>query len=64
MNRDLAEKLLTGKKGGNEANPLGDDRFAAMFSNPDFTVDPESEVGGSVMVGSVTVLRSDDDVTV
>ena len=55
MNRDLAEKLLTGKKGGNEANPLGDDRFAAMFSNPDFIVDPESEVGGSVMVGSVTV---------
>ena len=26
------------------SNPLGDDRFAAMFSNPDFQVDEESEV--------------------
>ena len=27
------------------SNPLGDDRFSAMFSNPDFQVDQESEVG-------------------
>lgn len=27
------------------SNPLGDDRFSAMFSNPDFQVDEESEVG-------------------
>ena len=26
------------------SNPLGDDRFSAMFSNPDFQVDEESEV--------------------
>ena len=26
------------------SNPLGDDRFAAMFKNPDFQVDEESEV--------------------
>ena len=27
------------------SNPLGDDRFSAMFSNPDFQVNEESEVG-------------------
>ena len=26
------------------SNPLGDERFSAMFSNPDFQVDEESEV--------------------
>ena len=26
------------------SNPLGDDRFSAMFSNPDFQVDEESQV--------------------
>ena len=26
------------------SNPLGDDRFSAMFLNPDFQVDEESEV--------------------
>jgi ribosome biogenesis protein ENP2 len=43
VNKDLAEKLLSGKKGLSEANPLGDDRFAAMFSNPEFAIDQESE---------------------
>ena len=27
------------------SNPLGDDRFAAIFTNPDFEVDESSEVG-------------------
>ena len=25
-------------------NPLGDDRFKAMFTNPEFQIDEESEV--------------------
>ena len=29
------------------SNPLGDDRFSAMFLNPDFQVDEESEVKGT-----------------
>lgn len=48
VNRSFAEKLIAGKK--NKAakksdvnNPLGDDRFSAMFLNPDFQVDEESE---------------------
>ena len=28
----------------NAANPLGDDRFAAMFSDPNFQIDEDSEV--------------------
>ena len=35
------------QEGGEEkdlANPLGDPRFAAMFSNTDFEVDTESEI--------------------
>ncbi|XP_031569630.1 nucleolar protein 10-like [Actinia tenebrosa] len=52
INRALAEKLLEEKpkkdkkldeKGPDVSNPLGDDRFAAMFKNPDFQVDQESE---------------------
>ena len=27
------------------SNPLGDSRFSAMFSNPNFQIDEESEVG-------------------
>lgn len=50
VNRQLAEKLVeekTKKQGGVSeegiANPLNDDRFAAMFTNRDFQVDVESE---------------------
>lgn len=59
MNRQLAERLLSkvpekvsekvsekkAEEGSEDAgqNPLGDQRFAAMFSNPDFEVDAESE---------------------
>ncbi|KXJ07855.1 Nucleolar protein 10 [Exaiptasia diaphana] len=54
INRALAEKLLEEKKEKKKAakviskasdvtNPLGDERFAAMFKNPDFQVDEESE---------------------
>ena len=45
VNKQLAEKLIEGEgKRASVANPLGDDRFAAMFTNPDFTIDQESEV--------------------
>lgn len=55
MNRQLAERLLESssksKKSGGEGeggsslerNPLGDQRFAAMFTNADFEVDEECE---------------------
>ena len=55
MNRQLAEKLLedsekTGKKkegddpeGDKTSNPLGDSRFAAMFTDANFEVEEESE---------------------
>lgn len=49
VNRSLAEKLMekdTKKKAVNTtdvSNPLGDDRFSAMFTNPDFQVDEASE---------------------
>lgn len=51
INRNLAEKLIVAKKDAKRlaaktsdaSNPLGDDRFSAMFSNPDFQVDEESE---------------------
>lgn len=49
VNRSLAEKLMekdTKKKEVNTtdvSNPLGDDRFSAMFTNPDFQVDEASE---------------------
>ena len=32
-----------GGKEGAEGNPLGDPRFAAMFTDPDYQVDEESE---------------------
>ncbi|XP_028417056.1 nucleolar protein 10-like [Dendronephthya gigantea] len=49
VNRQLAEKLLdevsekkiVGKV--DVSNPLGDERFAAIFTNPDFEVDEDSE---------------------
>lgn len=51
MNKELAEKLLdaedsilarkTEKRAG--MTLLKDDRFSAMFSNPDFQIDKESE---------------------
>ncbi|XP_015755541.1 PREDICTED: nucleolar protein 10-like [Acropora digitifera] len=48
VNRSFAEKLIAGKKNkaakkSDVINPLGDDRFSAMFLNPDFQVDEESE---------------------
>lgn len=51
VNRSLAEKLIDEKKDARKEalktsevrNPLGDDRFSAMFSNPDFQVNEESE---------------------
>lgn len=39
------EVLLLFSQKSDVNNPLGDDRFSAMFSNPDFQVDEESEVG-------------------
>lgn len=32
------------------SNPLGDERFVAMFTNPDFQVDEESEVCLTIMM--------------
>ncbi|OQR87153.1 nucleolar protein 10 [Achlya hypogyna] len=54
VNRALAEQLVSGKKSKKAAkdadadepdfaNPLGDDRFAKMFTSTDFEVDEESE---------------------
>ncbi|XP_046856924.1 nucleolar protein 10-like isoform X2 [Xenia sp. Carnegie-2017] len=49
VNRQLAEKLLDDANDGKNigkvdvSNPLGDDRFAAIFTNPDFEVDESSE---------------------
>ena len=57
VNKQLAERLLeessTGKSSTpaaantsaqiNSQNPIGDDRFAALFTNPDFEVDEASE---------------------
>lgn len=51
VNRDLAEKLMDAeeiaddgkKKAKNKSNLLKDDRFSAMFSNPEFQIDTESE---------------------
>ncbi|XP_073258939.1 nucleolar protein 10-like [Porites lutea] len=51
VNRNLAEKLIEEKRdtkkhtvsSSDVSNPLGDDRFSAMFLNPDFQVDEESE---------------------
>ena len=54
VNKQLAERLLedssTPGKSSNPAdlqastqNPIGDDRFAALFTNPDFEVDEASE---------------------
>ncbi len=58
VNRQLAERLANGavqregreKEGGGRdlSNPLGDDRFAALFTNPDYHVDEQSEVNLSV----------------
>ncbi|RUS69583.1 hypothetical protein EGW08_022653 [Elysia chlorotica] len=53
VNRDLAKKLIDEEE-ARKANPrkrenktvtslLKDDRFSAIFSNPDFEIDPESE---------------------
>ena len=56
VNTQLAEKLLEGEgKRANLTNPLGDDRFAAMFTNPDFTIDQDSEVGGGGRLLCVSV---------
>lgn len=51
VNRLLAERLLEEDSGSskpsvvptNVQNPIGDDRFAALFTNPDFEVDEASE---------------------
>ena len=46
MNRLLAEKILSDKAtptSKDVTNPIGDERFSALFSNPDFEVDAESE---------------------
>ncbi len=52
VNQQLAERLGDrgeqgrgkGKEAEGASNPLGDERFAALFTNPDFQVDEESEV--------------------
>ncbi|XP_050549656.1 nucleolar protein 10 isoform X2 [Spodoptera frugiperda] len=45
VNRDLASKLMddSGRKKKQTTNLLKDDRFKALFENPDFEVDRESE---------------------
>lgn len=56
VNKQLAERLLEDSPAapggrsstvatgaGNTQNPIGDDRFAALFTNPDFEVDEASE---------------------
>ncbi|XP_065898622.1 nucleolar protein 10-like isoform X2 [Dysidea avara] len=43
VNKQLAEKLLDGEEKEPTENPLGDDRFKEMFTNPDFQIDEESE---------------------
>ena len=51
VNRPLAERLVGRKKEGGEGGEGGDDvdnlledgRFSAMFTNPDFEMDQESE---------------------
>ncbi|XP_049867826.1 nucleolar protein 10 [Pectinophora gossypiella] len=45
VNRDLASKLMDdgGKKKKESANLLKDDRFKALFENPDFEVDKSAE---------------------
>lgn len=47
VNRKLAERLFDETTKTNTApnvsNPLGDDRFSALFTNPDFEVDETSE---------------------
>ncbi|KAH9634976.1 hypothetical protein HF086_016537 [Spodoptera exigua] len=45
VNRDLASKLMddSGKKKKHTTNLLKDDRFKALFENPDFEVDREAE---------------------
>ncbi|KAF9415061.1 hypothetical protein HW555_007217 [Spodoptera exigua] len=45
VNRDLASKLMDdgGKKKKHTTNLLKDDRFKALFENPDFEVDREAE---------------------
>ncbi|CAB3231085.1 unnamed protein product [Arctia plantaginis] len=45
VNRDLASKLLEddGKKKKQSKNLLNDDRFKALFENPDFEVDKDAE---------------------
>lgn len=50
VNRSLAEKILDeeenttkAKKKGEMSNALKDDRFSALFKNPDFQIDEESE---------------------
>lgn len=48
MNQELALKLMENKNAKNKkkqtsSNLLNDDRFKALFSNPDFQVDKNSE---------------------
>ena len=44
VNKLVAQKLLTEKGGDADGeNPLGDDRFGAMFKDPKYEVDEESE---------------------
>ena len=49
VNRSLAEKILDeenpkkSKKKGDSSSTLADERFAALFKNPDFQIDEESE---------------------
>lgn len=42
-NRKKGKEGEAGEEPKDVANPLGDQRFAAMFSNADFEVDTESE---------------------
>jgi ribosome biogenesis protein ENP2 len=39
----LADGSRRKRGGGPTANPMADDRFAGMFENPDFQIDPHSE---------------------
>ena len=45
INKQFAIELLQNKKSrhGEQANPLGDDRFASMFQEPEFEMNTESE---------------------
>lgn len=40
-----------------KTNPLGDERFGAMFQSPDFEIDPESEEYARIHPGSAVATK-------